>query len=62
MMGKMIVKILKKLKRVIFDRYILIISVPLGFILEFIITSPFLIFCCLDNFFNKKTNSPDKRS
>ena len=54
MMGKMVLKFLKKLKHIVFDKYILLISVPLGFLLEFLITSPFLILCSLDGLLRKK--------
>lgn len=52
------IKILKKLKVIIIDKYMLLLLVPLGFILEFLVTAPFLILCLLDNFFRKKHESP----
>jgi hypothetical protein len=55
-MGDMILKLLKKFKTKVFDRYILLLSVPLGLILEFLITAPFLIFCSLDNLFKKRND------
>lgn len=49
-----ILKFLKKLKVVVIDKYMLLLLVPLGFILEFVITAPFFVLCLLDNFFRKK--------
>jgi hypothetical protein len=53
-----VIKILKKLKVIVIDKYMLLLLVPLGFILEFIITAPFLILCTLDNLFGKKHKTP----
>ena len=53
-----IIKFLKKLKVIIIDKYMLLVLVPLGFILEFLITAPFLVLCALDNLFRKKHDSP----
>lgn len=49
-----IITLLKRFKSQIFDKYLLLILVPLGFIFEFIITSPFLVLCTLDNIAKKR--------
>ncbi|MBU4002144.1 MAG: hypothetical protein KKB94_07485, partial [Proteobacteria bacterium] len=52
--NKHLMQWLLKAKSLIFERYILILFVPMGFIFEFIVTSPFIILCALDNYSRKK--------
>ena len=53
-MKSILIRFLKKLKSIIFDKYLLYILVPLGFIFEFLITLPFLILCTLDHLAGKR--------
>ena len=55
-MKSALIKGLKKIKSVIFDKYLLYVLVPLGFIFEFLITLPFFIMCSIDNLWQKRFN------
>jgi len=53
----MVIKIQKKLKKIKFytiNLPLIFITIPIGFIFEFIITFPFIIFCMVDSLGQKK--------
>ena len=56
-MNQKLTGLLKKLKSLIFERYILLILVPAGFIFDFLVTAPFIIMCSLENLSRKKNKN-----
>lgn len=45
---------LKKIKFYTVNLPLILITIPIGFIFEFIITFPYIVFCTLDSMGNKK--------
>jgi len=48
-------KLWPKIRLYVFDIPATLVLAPVGFILEFIVTLPFIVVCELDGFFKKKT-------
>ena len=47
-------KTLRKIKFYTVNLPLILITIPIGFIFEFIITFPFIVFCALDRMENKE--------